>query len=227
MNKKLKPFLQAVTLKMLIVIAMFIFSLLLFGFIAEEAVLENENGFDKKVFALLSPLSSLNFIHLMQVMTFFGSSNFLVTAYVILVGSLIFRMRLRQAIDVSVVALTSTALTFAMKEFFHRNRPDSPIIKGITTFSFPSGHTISSFIFSCVLIYLIIEGRMKLWQKWLLSILLLLFSFLIGMSRIILHVHYPTDVIAGYCFGFAWIILSFWLLRKISPFNRYITSVEK
>ncbi|MBA2422253.1 MAG: phosphatase PAP2 family protein [Chitinophagales bacterium] len=227
MKEKLKNFLEAVTLKMLVVIAMFILSLFLFGLIAEEAVFENENGFDKRVFGLLSPFSNLSLIHLMQVTTFFGSRNFLLPAYLLLIAYLISKRKLRQAIDISVIALTSTALTFVMKEFFHRSRPDSHFVKGITTFSFPSGHAISSFVFSCVLIYLIVDGKMNIWPKWIISILLLLFSLLIGLSRIILHVHYPTDVIAGYCFGFAWIILSFWLLRKISLFNRFISSNEE
>jgi undecaprenyl-diphosphatase len=106
---------------------------------------------------------------------------------------------------------------FGLKEYFHRKRPDLPVIRSLHNYSFPSGHALSSFIFCSVLIYLIWKGGMRNVWKWILSVLLILFSICIGISRIVLRYHYPTDVIAGFCLALAWVILSLWLERKLTP----------
>ncbi len=45
--------------------------------------------------------------------------------------------------------------------------------------------------------------------------ILILFAVLIGFSRIYLRVHYPSDVVAGFCIGFAWLALSIWLMERL------------
>jgi undecaprenyl-diphosphatase len=54
----------------------------------------------------------------------------------------------------------------------------------------------------------------------ILVILLLLWIQLIGFSRVYLKVHYPTDVMAGYAFGFLWLVLSIWMLDKMEKYSR-------
>ena len=85
-----------------------------------------------------------------------------------------------------------------------RHRPSTPLIPSLIDYSFPSGHSTSSFIFCAVLIY-------SLWHSAVSrSLLIAGISFLmilacsIGLSRIVLNAHYPTDVTAGFCFGALW-----------------------
>ena len=104
---------------------------------------------------------------------------------------------------------------FGMKLFFRRSRPDLPLIRSIKTFSFPSGHTLSSFIFCSVLVYLVWKTHLSRTIKWVMSVFLIGLSIVIGLSRIVLKVHFATDVIAGFLLGFAWVLFSFWVLRKI------------
>jgi membrane-associated phospholipid phosphatase len=117
---------------------------------------------------------------------------------------------------IAIIGSCSTALMFALKEATHRPRPAFPLIQGITNFSFPSGHTLSAFIFCSIFIYIIWYGRLREEFKWLFCTLLFLFAVTIGISRIVLKVHYPTDVIASLCLGMVWVILSFWILRRLS-----------
>lgn len=215
LNKN-KKIVQLISLKVLLVSLLFIASLFIFALIAQETVLENEKIFDDKVFALISSFSTPGFIQTMKVFTFFGSTQFLFPAYIALTGYFFFRKKIRYGTDIAIIGASSTALMFCLKQIFHRQRPDLPILKGITTYSFPSGHALSSFIFCSILIFIIRNGTWKNIYKWIATILLLFFSITIGISRIILKVHYPTDVIASFCLGIVWVIVSLWLLRKIN-----------
>ena len=46
-----------------------------------------------------------------------------------------------------------------------------------------------------------------------------LLIFAIGLSRVYLRVHYASDVMAGYCVGCMWLLLSLWILKKIEKFS--------
>ncbi|HXL55697.1 MAG TPA: phosphatase PAP2 family protein [Chitinophagaceae bacterium] len=216
MKKKIERLLKLISLELIAVACLFIAALFLFAWIAHEAVYENEDAFDQKIFAFLASYTSTSFLKVMEIFTFFGSILFLLPAYIILVTYFFIKKKFRYCIDIAIISLSSSGLMFALKELFHRQRPDLPLIKSIaTTYSFPSGHALSSFIFCSVIIDLIWEGKLKLVWKWLFSILLLLFSFTIGISRIVLKMHYATDVIAGFCLGIAWVIISFRILKRI------------
>ncbi|MBA2251041.1 MAG: phosphatase PAP2 family protein [Chitinophagaceae bacterium] len=215
-----------ISLKLVLTGILFLVCLFTFSLIAHEAVLEKEEVFDNKVFSFFSSFSSPGFINLMEIFTFFGSSTFLLSAYVVIIGFFFIRKQYRYGIDIAIIALSSTGLMYVLKQIFHRQRPDLPIIKGITSYSFPSGHTLSSFIFCSILVYIIYNSALQKWLKWLLSVFLVLFAITIGMSRIVLKAHFPTDVAASFCLGIIWVILAFWLLRKIG-FSKYNTAKKK
>ncbi len=215
-STSLNKTLRLLSIEVLLLTGLFILSLFVFAFIAKGVITGNEKTFDDKVFNFFIPFSTPGFITTMKVFTFLGSVQFLIPAYIVLIIYFIFKKLYRYAIDIAVMALTSTALLFILKEVFHRQRPSLPIIRTFTTYSFPSGHMLSSFIFCSILSFIVIKSNWKLLYKWLASILLFLFALIIGISRIVLKAHYPTDVIASLCLGIAWVIGSFYILRKIS-----------
>lgn len=102
-----------------------------------------------------------------------------------------------------------------MKLSFHRLRPPNPLIDKLVNFSFPSGHATSPFIFYGLLTYLVLKTEIPKLHKYTIAIILILFSLLIGFSRIYLRVHYLSDVLAGICIGFAWLFLAVWLFEKL------------
>jgi len=130
------------------------------------------------------------------------------------------RRKRSYAIDIASVGISSTLLMVVLKNTFQRQRPNHPIFTALTNYSFPSGHAVSSFIFCSVLIYIVWNGHMKAAWKWILSILLVLFAVCIGISRIVLRYHYASDVLAGFCIGFVWALLSLWLLKKFRRSHR-------
>jgi len=216
MKKFIRGFIAEIELKTFLVSLLFIISIFVFGYIAHEIVGENETVFDEKAFHFFAGFNSPGFITINRILTFFGASYFSLSAYIILLTILFLSGRKTDGINIAIIAVTSTALMFGLKEFFHRKRPDLPLIRTLDNFSFPSGHALSSFIFCSVLVYLVWKGGLHIAWKWVLSVLLMLFSICIGISRIVLRYHYASDVLAGFCLALAWVIFSLWLEKKLT-----------
>ena len=195
----------------------FIAAIFLFGLLGHEIVVEKEDQFDSSVFNFFNSRTSPQLISVFRVITFFGSIGFILPAYVLLIGFLLYRKRNIDALSIGIIAITSTLLIFALKHVYARTRPTFPLFAKANNYSFPSGHSLSSLVFCGVLIALIWESSMGKASRLILSALLLLFTFLIGVSRIILRYHFASDVVAGFCIGIACTIFFFWLRRHLAP----------
>ena len=146
--------------------------------------------------------------------TFFGSSYFLLPAYLLLIIVFLFRKKQRRlSWTVTAIGVTSTAILFSLKAIFHRHRPLDPLVQNVNGFSFPSGHSFSSFTFFGLLIYIVWKLNVNPPLKWCLTIFFFLFACSIAFSRVYLHVHYASDVIAGFCLCLVWLGLSFSILN--------------
>lgn len=216
MKEWIKKRLGEITLKIFTVFLLFFISVILFGLLAHIVVWRKEDLFDSKAFIFFQSFSTPGFLQLMKAITFFGSSYFLAPAYIIIITVLLVTNKISHAIDIGTIALTSTALKTFLKNYFQRSRPELPFFETLHTYSFPSGHALSSFIFSVLLIYLTWKSNLNKPWKWALSLFLLLFTLSIGISRIVLRYHYASDVLAGFCLGFAWVLFSLWIQRRIS-----------
>jgi len=111
--------------------------------------------------------------------------------------------------------LLSTALKFA----FDRTRPDLvPHAVDVYTASFPSGHAMLSAVTYLTLGALLARVQPDRRVKAYLLLVVVLVTLLVGISRIYLGVHWPTDVLAGWCLGAAWAMLcwlvALWLQRR-------------
>jgi undecaprenyl-diphosphatase len=229
MSKKMLPvkekrLLKILSVEVLLVSLLFIASVFIFGFIVQEVVLENEKAFDDNVFAFFSSFTTPHIVEVMKVFTFLGSVQVLIPAYIILIVYFIYRKHVLVSIDIAILGLSSTALIFILKNLFHRQRPTLPIIRTFVTYSFPSGHMLSSFVFCSILALIVIKGGWQKTYKWIVTTLLFLLAVIIGISRIVLKAHYPTDVIASFCLGIAWVIVSFYVLKKID--REYLTKKQ-
>ena len=87
-------------------------------------------------------------------------------------------------------------------------------------FSFPSGHSITSMFVYGMLLYLICQHVADRRLRILLSVLAAIPLVLVGPSRIYLGVHYPTDVLAGWCLGFAVLMAEIGILQRIYKKSR-------
>jgi len=205
-----------------IIVLLVVFSAALFAFISIAKMIfkEKKETFDQHAFSFLA--SRVNDINtdVMQVFTFLGTHTFLIPANFILIGYFLFIKRHRwYSIKVPVVALSSLLLMFVLKSLFHRDRPLIPLLEAAKGYSFPSGHATMSITFYGLLIYIVWQYIDKTGLKWLLTILLVLLIGFIGVSRVYLRVHYASDVLAGFCVGLMWLLLSLWILKKIETFS--------
>lgn len=211
-KKSFKSALAGLPLEFLLITGLFIVALVLFAWITHEVVFQKKDLYDRNIAAFISTYTTEATISLMKFFTVFGSGKFLFPAYTLLATYYVMKRKRMLALHIGLIAISGTALSHGIKRVVQRARPDVPLIESLRTYSFPSGHALSSVIFCSILVYLLWRANIQLVWKWLFALLLFLFAMTIGISRIILKMHYPTDVIAGFCLGFAWVILSFFLL---------------
>lgn len=203
-----------ITLRFIIALVLFLATLFVFVSISDEIVLEHESGFDQTISQAIVPLVSPFTTSLMKFFTFFGSENFLFPAYVLLITYYLFRKKNTLALDITMIGLSSTGILFLFKDIFRRHRPLDPLINNVTGFSYPSGHSFSSFTFFGILIYIIWHANVRKRWKMVITFLLFVFATIIAFSRVYLRVHYPSDVLAGFCLSVVWLMISIWILHK-------------
>ena len=106
---------------------------------------------------------------------------------------------------VAIVAI-GRVLSEAQKYWVARARPDLEThLVAVKTSSFPSGHATSSMIFYLALALVLATGTR--WNRTAVAGAILM-SVLIGTSRVMLGVHWPSDVIGGWAFGMLWVLLT-------------------
>ena len=110
--------------------------------------------------------------------------------------------RKKYGFPVTLAALSGLAIYKPMKHLFLRLRPDVSLnLVEQGGFSFPSGHSVTSVIVFGLLFYLIRKHCNRPALRNVLSGICLLLAVLVGPSRIYVGVHWPTDVLTGWCIG--------------------------
>lgn len=107
-----------------------------------------------------------------------------------------------------------------LKRFISRARPDIEHLVVVKTLSYPSGHAMSAMAFYGFLAYLIYTSNMNKGLKFLLIALSYLLIFSIGLSRIYLGVHFPSDILGGFIAGMMWAFFCILIFNLIAVFKR-------
>jgi membrane-associated phospholipid phosphatase len=220
MEEAVKKETKKVSLKILAAVLMFAAALFIFGYLAQEVVVENEDLFDSRVFAFFKSYTTPEVVRWMAFLSFFGSPKFFLPAYALIVAYYLWRRKRRYALDIGIVGVSSTVLMFSLKNVFHRQRPEFPLLDRLTNYSFPSGHALCSFIFCSVMIYIVWNTHWRPAVKLAMALFFFLFAVSIGISRIVLRYHYASDVLAGFCLGFAWALMCMYVLKRIAGGQR-------
>ena len=182
--------------------------LFLFYHLAEEMKAGNTRQFDESALTLFNRFASPRLTFFMRIVTYLGSNEFLITVgtYVVIAFVLV---RWKRAMVTFLITMAGAAvLNSTLKMLFGRERPEPFFgIPRPESYSFPSGHALFSFCFYGV-VAAVITARIKQTGKriavWVGASILVI---LIGLSRVYLGVHYPSDVLAGYTAAFVWLMV--------------------
>lgn len=115
------------------------------------------------------------------------------------------------------------------KSFYERPRPATEHLVEVTGYSFPSGHAMISISFYGFLAFLIFyEVRKKTNKAFLAPVFISMLILFIGISRVYLGVHYPSDVIAGFLVGGFWLtcFIAFFNFKQGTEENRTLEKID-
>ncbi|HBK47193.1 MAG TPA: hypothetical protein DDZ67_12330 [Xanthomonadaceae bacterium] len=139
---------------------------------------------------------------------------------VLIVLALLGLRRWREATFAGFGFVGSALLNMGAKQFFRRDRPSLwESIAPESTYSFPSGHAMGSMTLAAVAIALAWRTR---W-RWPVLLLAAAFVVAVSVSRIYLGVHYPSDILGGWCAALAWVTGVYLVLfrRHRRPWRRH------
>ena len=182
-------------------------ALFFFGWLADEMLEGDMARFDEVVRNFVHQSAFPALTSAMQLASFLGSTLFLVIFGVIIVITLYLKKHRHGAVIFTITTIGSSVLMVILKLAFKRPRPQ-PFFDTIlpASYSFPSGHSLASFCFYGALAAILAARTDKLWLQITVWISAAIMVLLIGISRIYLGVHYPSDVLAGFVVGLIWVV---------------------
>lgn len=187
--------------------------LLLFGALAEDVWQRETMRFDSPVLQRLHAHATPGFDALMLLASRLGGVTVMVP---LAVGTALFlwaRQRRAQAWFLALSVGGACALNLGAKAVFGRTRPDLWLsIAPETDYSFPSGHSMLSMSVIASLLLLLWQSRAPRWVQVLATLAGVAFVGWVGLSRLYLGVHFPSDVLAGWCASLAWVVAAHLIL---------------
>ncbi|MDO1514741.1 phosphatase PAP2 family protein [Maribacter confluentis] len=164
-----------------------------------------------------TPALTKYFIFMTDVGDFHG--YLIVLAIFLLLSLLVFR-RWKYVVQATLVLGLATVSNMMLKRFIDRARPGIEHLVSVETLSYPSGHAMSAMAFYGFLMFLMYKFNIQKVAKVLLMFLLALIILSIGISRIYLGVHFPSDIAGGFIAGAIWVIFCVLVFDLIELFRR-------
>ena len=127
--------------------------------------------------------------------------------------------RWKYVLQTILVLILATTSNMILKRFINRARPGIEHLVSVETLSYPSGHAMSAMAFYGFLIYLCTKFRITKFLKIGIILVLAFIILSIGISRIYLGVHFPSDIAGGYIAGLIWVIFCILILNLIEIFK--------
>jgi undecaprenyl-diphosphatase len=181
-------------------------SVALFAWLAHAVAWGPADRFDLAVRGTIHTWASPQLTFAMRGITLLASPAFLLPFGALIVWQLMATGRRGAATLLLIAALGGEALDQGLKLFFARPRPEAFFgLPEPETYSFPSGHSMGSCCFYGALAIIAMAGAQSRRARWAIAAGAVALIALVGLSRIYLGVHYPTDVLGGYLAGLAWL----------------------
>lgn len=185
--------------------------LVLFGIVAWGVYYENAwvHTFDLNWINRIQAHVANGTTSFIKLITELGNVRLVIVLTVILVIFLFIKRRYAEGLWLGgTILLCAVICTKLLKALVDRDRPHYLQLITKTNESFPSGHATATTIFYGLLGLILLLTVKKMWTKWIVGLVTLVWILFIMVTRIYLGVHYPTDVLAGFLFGAASVFLS-------------------
>lgn len=200
----------------------------LFALLAVLAATEAGRRMDRWVLeALRPPEGGHRLIELLRDLTALGSLSVLGAATLICAGWMVVRGMARTAGLVVAVITGGVGLSFVLKLLYSQPRPGlADNVAMVFTSSYPSSHAMGSIVTFVALAWVGAQSAADRRSGAYLLWVALAVSLVSGVSRISLGVHWPSDVLAGWLIGVAWLLLAWLLLPHLAgaAFNERVSS---
>lgn len=188
---------------------------LVYGFIrlASEVGEGETSQFDQEVLLVAQSVRASHawVAEVMRDLSGLGSTVVLSLVTLLTVSYLAMFHRMRTALLLACAAVSGTLLVSLFKVNFGRTRPEARYAEFfVSGWSFPSGHASMSAVVFLTLGALIASARTDGVERRFILLVAAMMTILVGVSRVVLGVHYATDVLGGWIFGTSWAIT--WLL---------------
>ena len=201
------------------------FIFLFFGivedYIGQEALIRA----DLRIINLISQFRTDSLNHLMLFITYLAKGEIIIVG-VILASIILFLFKKKSYLySLLISVIGGQFFVWIIKNIIERPRPPlSEALVAETSFSFPSGHSFIAITFYGLLFFLISQSVKKRYQKNIFIIIGIILVILIGFSRIYLGAHWPSDVLASYTSGLAWLTIIITTNKIKRKFNYQIIS---
>lgn len=180
-----------------------------FGEIADEVREAEAFPFDAPILHFAQGIARDGFDRAFLLFSKLGYQWGVVPFDVVLVLALALSRKLREGLFAGIAIIGSALLNLGAKQLFARERPTLwESIAPESSFSFPSGHAMGSITLAMVLVLLAWHTR---WRWWV-TVPMAAFVAMVGLSRVYLGVHYPSDILAGWAFSIGWVVGAYLLV---------------
>lgn len=200
-----KPYLtRTVMTRVVMTFVLVVVPLIIFFEIADEIREKEPIGFDGAIQQGVHSLSSSAVDSVLTIITQFGGVLAIIIGAAALVVYLLYTHRQRMATIVLFGVGGAALINTVLKLIFERTRPDlweHLVVE--YSYSFPSGHAMASSALAFSVMAILWSTK---W-RWYAVAFGALYIVIIGFSRIYLGVHYPSDVIAGWCISAVWVVI--------------------
>ena len=214
-NQKL-PYIIIVIIALIAVVASINIFIELTETLKTEMLASLDEQVTQYVISFRTPALTDFFVFMTKVGDFYG---YLVVLTVYLLVSRLIYKRWKYVLQTTLVLILASASNMMLKRFINRARPGIEHMVSVETLSYPSGHAMSAMAFYGFLIFLCTKFRINRFLKIGLISLFVFIILSIGISRIYLGVHYPSDIAGGYIAGLIWVAFCILILNLIEIFR--------
>ncbi len=163
---------------------------------------------------LAEPIGPLFLKDAMVDLSALGSVSVALVIFVTVLGLLLIQRQHRLVIFMTLSIFGGSALSIFLKTLFMRSRPDLiPHLTPAHYYSFPSGHSMTATVVYFTLAMVLSEAAHEKIIKHYILICAILIIGIVGISRVYIGVHWPSDVLGGWMMGTAWALLC-WLIQR-------------